>query len=659
MENQSSSADFIERKAEKEPKRKSSGSNLLSSRPGPQTTGLIDWLTTIDHKKVGFMYAAAALICLIPGAFKVLQIAHSESIFLTKTENNQLFTMHGMTMVYLAVMPLSVALFNFVIPLQIGARNVALPRINTLSLWCYIAGAIILNMSWFFQEGAPVIGWFEHLPVTLKVPHGDIGMSTDFWVIGLLLLGFATLLTSFNIITTIINMRCPGMTMMRLPVFTWMALFTAFLMILAVPAITAALIKLMFDRQFGTLFFENAVGGKTIFWQHMFWIFGHPELHILILPAMGIISEIIPTFSRKPLFGYGGIIFSGVMIGFLGFTVWSHHMFDTGLGTIAISGFSILTTLIVLPTGVMIFNWIGTLWGGSIRYTTPMLFAVGFITMFLLFGYTLITHSTLTVDVPIQKSYPAIAHFHCILIGSSIFALLAGFYYWIPKLTGTMLSDKFGKFCFTLIFAGFNLTFLPMHFLGMDQITIRTDIYQTGKGWDDPNMLATIGALLLGFGILFSSLQILNSVINRKKHPKAGNDPWDARTLEWTIPSPAPVYNFSKTPIVKRRDQHWHDKNGPTEEHREFEPENPRGVRMPDRSWWPLFSGIGIFLLGIGLITRKLMFHLPGGDTWELNFELLIFGTGVVLLSIMFWAIEGRGGQYFQPAENEANCKND
>jgi cytochrome c oxidase subunit 1 len=660
MENQSASTNTIGTDAEKQTQ--PTTSKILLNRPGPETKGIVDWLTTVDHKKIGVMYGMVALICLIIGGIEALlmrvQLASPEATFLTAREYNQLFNMHGTTMIFLAVMPLSVAFFNFLIPLQIGARRVAFPRINTLSLWCFISGAIILNMSWLFPTGVPVIGWFGHAPITLKMQNGDMGMHTDFWIIGLQVLGLAYLLASFNFITTIINMRCQGMTMMRLPVFTWMTLFTSFLLVLAFPAITIELFELMFDSQFGTLFFENTAGSKAIFWQHLFWIFGHTEVYIFILPAMGIISEVLPTFSRKPLLGYSWIIFSGATIGFLGYSVWSHHMFTTGLGVVATSAFSILTMLMAIPSGIKIFNWIGTIWGGSIRYSTPMLFALGFISMFMIGGFTGIMHSTASVGAQHQDSYFHIAHFHYVLIGGSIFALLAGFYYWIPKLTGAMMNDHFGKLCFTLIFAGFNLTFFPMHYLGMEGMRRRTHTYHADMGWDDPNKLASIGAFILGFGILFSMIQVFHTVINRRKLPQAGEDPWDARTLEWTTPSPVPVYNFSRTPIVKTRDQFWEDKYGSEELKMEYVPPSSMGIHIPDRSWWPMFTGIGIFLLGFGLIARKMQFHLPEGITWEPNFEIVIVGCALTLMSIIKWSLEGPGGYHLHPGR-ESDVRQD
>jgi len=660
MENQPTSTNVTGTDVEQDVAK--STSKGLFRRPAPNTKGIVDWLTTIDHKKIGIMYGMVALICLIIGGIEALlirvQLANPEATFLTAQEYNQLFTMHGTTMIFLAVMPLSAAFFNFIIPLQIGARNVAFPRLNTLSLWCFIAGAVLLNISWFFPGSAPATGWFGNASITLKVPHGDMSMSTDFWVMGLLILGLAALLTSFNFISTIINMRCPGMTMMRLPVFSWMSLVTSFLLILALPAIAVALLKLMFDRQFGTLFFDNAAGGNAIYGQYLFSVFGHPQVYILILPAMGIISEVLPTFARKPLFGYGWIVFSGAIIGFLGLAVWSHHMFANDMGVMATSAFSILALLIAIPTGVKIFNWIGTIWGGSIRYTTPMLFALGFIFMFMIGGFTGIMHSTVSVDAQHKDSYFAIAHLHYVLIGGSLFALLAGFYYWIPKLTGARMNDKFGKFCFTWIFAGFNLTFLPMHYLGMKGMPRRTHTYHADMGWDDLNKLASLGAFILGFGILFSTIQIFYTVINRRKLTQAGKDPWDARTLEWTIPSPAPVYNFSRTPIVKARDQHWEDKYGPKELKMENESSAPNGVPIPDRSWCPLFTGIGIFILGFGLIIRKMELHLPEGSIWEPNFEIIIAGIAITLMSIIFWSIEGPGGYHLHP-DHVAETKQD
>ena len=623
----------------------------LLERPAEGCHPLVDWITTVDHKKIGILYGAAALFFFLLGGLEALiiriQLAVPENAFISARAYNQLFTMHGTTMVFLAVMPLSAAFFNYLIPLQIGARDVAFPRLNAFSLWTFIFGGILINLSWFFDGGAPAVGWFGYAPLTSRTYSPEI--STDFWILGLQVLGVASLVASFNFITTIINMRAPGMSMMRLPVFTWMTLITSFLIILAFPAITIALLELMFDRHFGTHFFEVAEGGKPILWQHLFWIFGHPEVYILILPAMGLISEILPTFSRKPLFGYPLIVFSGAVIGFLGFAVWSHHMFTTGLGIIAVSAFSILTMLIAIPTGVKIFNWIGTLWGGSIRFSSAMLFALGFIWMFMMGGFTGIMHSSVPVDAQKQDSYFVVAHFHYVLIGGSIFALIAGIYFYFPKVTGRRMSELWARFAFAVMFIGFNLAFFPMHFLGMTGMPRRTHTYKAEMGWGEWNYLSTIGAFILGLGI---ALFIIDLVRSAWRGPQAGSDPWDARTLEWSTDSPPAPYNFARIPVIKTRDQLWADKYGGPEEHMESGAPEPHGIHMPDRSWYPLLTAFGLFLFAFGwILHHQPVPFVPG---WVNHYEIQLSGALVLFLGIYLWALEGPGGYHLHPPANQS-----
>ena len=504
-------------------------------RPTAQT-GLISWLTTVDHKKIGFLYGIFALFFFLVGGFEALlirlQLMTPNGTVLTAQQYNTMFTMHGTTMIFLAVMPLSAAFFNFIMPLQIGARDVAFPRLNAFSLWTFVAGAIILNLGWFMSAGAPDAGWTGYAPLTSKTYTPD--HSVDMWIMGLQLLGVASIAASLNFIVTIINMRAPGMTMMRLPVFTWMTLITAFLIVLSFPFITVALVEIMMDRLFGTSFFEVSGGGMPILWQHLFWVFGHPEVYILILPAMGIISEILPTFSRKPLFGYPIVVFSGASIGFLGFSVWSHHMFTTGMGTVATAAFSLATMAIAVPTGVKIFNWIGTLWGGHISMRTPMMFALGFVWMFMVGGFSGVMHSAAPADAQQQDSYFVIAHFHYVLIGGSMFALLAGIHFWFPLMFGRKIGEFWGKLSFWVIFAGFNITFFPMHFLGLNGMPRRTFTYDGNLGWNSANYIATVGALILGVGIF---IYFAVMVYTYFKGEKVGKDVWDARTLEWSLPN--------------------------------------------------------------------------------------------------------------------------
>ncbi|MEX2044931.1 MAG: cytochrome c oxidase subunit I [Opitutus sp.] len=625
-------------------------------------TGLWSWLTTVDHKRIGFLYGFFALIFFLVGGFEALlirtQLMVPNNDVLTAQQYNTLFTMHGTTMIFLAVMPLSSAFFNFIMPLQIGARDVAFPRLNAFSLWTFLAGAIILNIGWFLPQathGAPDGGWFGYAPLTSKTFNPK--HSIDYWVMGLQLLGVASIAASLNFIVTIINMRAPGMTMMRLPVFTWMTLFTSFLIILSFPAITIALVELMMDRNFGTGFFEVSHGGMPILWQHLFWVFGHPEVYILILPAMGIISEILPTFSRKPLFGYPIVVFSGATIGFLGFAVWSHHMFTTGMGTVATAAFALATMAIAVPTGVKIFNWIGTLWGGHIMMRTPMLFALGFVWMFMIGGFSGIMHSAAPADAQQQDSYFVVAHFHYVLIGGSIFALLAGIHYWFPLMFGRKVSEFWGKLSFWVIFTGFNVTFFPMHFLGLNGMPRRTFTYDPNLGWNFPNLLATIGSYVLGIGI-FVYFAVMAYTYFRGQ--RVGKDVWDGRTLEWSLPNPPPEYNFRVIPTVHARDAWWHEKHHKEESAREKadharSEDSHGGIHMPFGSIWPLVTSLGILIAAIGISA----FSPTPGPGIGPKLGLSLIGGAVMFVGIYFWSLEGNEGYHLHldkdgnPVEDE------
>lgn len=623
------------------------------------STGLKDWLTTVDHKKIGLMYGIFALAFLLIGGVEALfiraQLAVAENNLVSAETYNQLFTMHGTTMVFLAVMPLSSAFFNFLVPLQIGARDVAFPRLNAFSLWTFVAGAIIVNVSWIFQAAnalgwftpangmtdiVPAVGWFGYAPLTGSEYSG---IGTDFWIFGLQVLGIASIAASLNFIVTIINFRAPGMKMMRLPVFVWMTLITSILVIFAFPPITVALGELMFDRFFGTNFFRVEQGGQPILWQHLFWVFGHPEVYILILPAMGIISEILPVFSKKPLFGYSLIVFSGAVIGFLGFAVWSHHMFTTGLGKVATAAFSLLTMAIAVPTGVKIFNWIGTLWGGRIKFSVPMILSLGFIWMFMMGGFSGIMHSSAPADAQQQDSYFVVAHFHYVLIGGSILSLMAGIYFWLPKMIGRMWYGKLGYWVSGVVIVGLNLTFFPMHFLGMIGMPRRTHTYLEGTGWEPMNTLCTIGAFILAIGILLFLIDIYRTA---RKGPPAGKDPWDGRTLEWTIPSPPPSYNFARTPIVRSRDALWADKHGSEKVKIGAVDAGSHGIHMPSQSWFPLISSFGFLVLGVSMALKEAGVPFCG--------YIAIGGLVITVVGIYLWALEGPGGYHLHPEEEAA-----
>ncbi|MXX53386.1 MAG: cytochrome ubiquinol oxidase subunit I, partial [Dehalococcoidia bacterium] len=432
-------------------------------------TGIWSWITTIDHKRIGVLYGVTAFLMFFSGGLEAflirVQLARPEQNLITPEIFNQLFTMHATTMIFLGVMPLSAAFFNFVVPLQIGARDVAFPRLNAFSYWTFLGGALLLKISWF-THSAPNGGWFGYSPLT-GITY-NLGHGIDVWIISLQVLGIASLAASFNFIVTILNMRAPGMSLMRLPLFTWMTMVTAILLVLAFPVITVALIELYFDRAFGMNFFNVAAGANPVLWQHLFWVFGHPEVYILILPAMGIVSEILPVFSKKPLFGYATVVLAGVIIAFMGWMVWSHHMFTVGLGPVANSVFTVTTMLIAVPTGIKVFNWMGTMWGGSISYKTPMLFAIAFVSMFVIGGISGVMHAVAASDAQQQDTYFIVAHIHYVLFGGAIFAILAGTYYWYPKLTGRMYDEKLGQWHFWLMFIGQNVTFFPMHFTGMN-----------------------------------------------------------------------------------------------------------------------------------------------------------------------------------------------
>jgi cytochrome c oxidase subunit I len=589
------------------------------------------WLTTTDHKRIGLLYFWTAFVFFLIGGLEALviraQLASPAGIGVSAEAYNQLFTMHGTTMVFLALMPLSAAFFNYIIPLQIGARDVAFPRLNAFSYWVFLLGGLFLNASFvagpLFGAGtfsvAPDGGWFGYANLTSK--QFSPGPNIDFWLLGLQILGIASLAAGFNFIVTILNLRAPGMKMMRLPVFSWMTLVTQFLVITAFPVITVALVLLMFDRFFGTHFFVPAGGGDPILWQHLFWLFGHPEVYILILPAMGIVSEVLPTFSRKPLFGYTVVVYSGVLIGFMGWGVWSHHMFAAGLGPIADSVFSATTMLIAIPTGVKIFNWIATMWGGQIRFTTAMLFAVGFIGMFIIGGLSGVTHASPPADLQQTDTYYVVAHIHYVLFGGTMLGLFAGMYYWWPKMTGRRLSEALGKWHFGLTFVGMNLAFFPMHLSGLLGMPRRIYTYPAELGVAQLNLVSTIGAMLIGVSVLVFMWNLWRT---RTRGEAAGNDPWGGATLEWTIPSPPPPHNFDVIPTVASRLPRW------TSTQLRAIPEGAEGkaahIHVPGGSWWPMITAFGLPVMAVGAISHQL---------W-----LVFAGVAVAIVGIYRWAYE-------------------
>ncbi|MBM4435687.1 MAG: cytochrome c oxidase subunit I [Actinobacteria bacterium] len=578
------------------------------------------WITTVDHKRIAALYLVTSLLFFGLGGVEALimrlQLARPENALVESGRFAELFTMHGTTMVFLALMPLSAAFFNLLVPLMIGARDVAFPRLNALSYWVYLFGGVFLNIS-FLAGGAPDAGWFGYAPLTSTGFAGSRGI--DFWIFGLQILGVSSILASINFITTIINLRAPGMSLRRMPLFVWMTLVTGFLIIFAFPVITVGLILLAFDRYLGTSFFLPAGGGDPVLWQHLFWVFGHPEVYILILPAMGIVSEVLPTFARKPLFGYAVVTYSGASIALLGFGVWTHHMFTVGLGPIADTAFAASTMLIAVPTGVKIFNWIATLWGGSISFRTPLWFAVGMVAMFIMGGLTGVSLGSPPVDTQVQDTYYVVGHLHYVLFGGSVLGLFAGIYYWFPKFTGRLLHEGWGKAHFVLMLVGMNLTFLPMHNLGIDGMPRRIYTYPTGMGWDLWNMVATVGAFLIAFSLLIFTINAVQSI---RRGRVAGNDPWDGGTLEWTTTSPPPVYNFAEIPTVASVYPAWDLKRGAghtcaTVTVPAYGDDNGRTeplVHMPNPSYWPIVFAAGLVLAFCGLVFHQI-FILVGAVT--------------------------------------------
>ena len=515
-------------------------------RPVPR--GWLSWLTTVDHKRIGILYMASALVFFCLGGVEALlmrtQLAVPNNPVVSPHVYDGLVTMHGTTMVFLFAMPIIAGFANFVIPLMVGARDMAFPRLNALSFWLFLFGGIVLYTSIFFEP--PTAGWTMYAPLSDDAFLANNG--ADAWILMVHLTGLSTMLGAINFIATIHNMRAPGMSWRRMPLFVWAILVFSYLVVIALPSIAAAALMLLCDRHFGTSFFETAGGGDPLLWQHLFWFFGHPEVYILVLPAFGMISEIIPVFARKPIFGYTAIATSTVAIAFLGSIVWAHHMFATPINTPVMGFFMLSSYAIAVPTGIKIFNWIATLWGGSLRFTTSMMFAVALPAVFVFGGITGILLAMFPVDWYLHDTYFVVAHFHYTLFGGAVFGYLAGLYYWFPKMSGRFMSESLGKISFWLIFIGFNVTFLVQHPLGLDGMVRRIDRYRPGLGWDSWNMISTIGSFILAVGILLTLINVIHSA---KRGKKAGNDPWLANTLEWFTTSPPPPNNFDVIPRVR------------------------------------------------------------------------------------------------------------
>ena len=612
----------------------------LLKRP-VSTTGWRAWVFTVDHKKLGIMYAATAMFFFIVGGVEALlirlQLAAPNGKVLNADLYNQMFTMHATTMVFLFVMPMAAGFANYFVPLQIGARDVAFPRLNAFGFWAFLFGGIFLNLAWFLG-GAADGGWFMYAPNSGPVFSPSHGV--DFWALGLQITGIASLTGAINLIITVLNMRAPGMTLMKMPIFTWMITVVQFLLLFAVPVITVALFLLSFQRNFGAQFFDVAAGADPLLWQHLFWIFGHPEVYILILPSFGIVSEVLPVFSRKPLFGYPFVVFSGAAIGFVGWGVWAHHMFASGLGPVSVAVFSLTTMAIAVPTGVKIINWTLTMWGGKLWFTTAMKFAIGLIVLFTVGGLSGVTHAVAPSDTQQTDTYYIVAHFHYVLFGGAVLGIFSGFYYWWPKVFGKMLNEKIGSWNFWLMVLGLNMTFGPMHILGLQGQPRR--MYQwtearAGEGFFNLafwNLVASIGSFILSVGILMFLINVWVTARNPKKAPL---DPWNARSLEWMTTNPPKEHNFDSIPTVQHLDEFFHrkyaeDANGQMqpiataeEVLKQLEDNADAHIHMPSPSYWPIVLAFGLPVITFGLIYSHL---------------ISVVGGVVVLFAAYGWALE-------------------
>ncbi|GEN82147.1 cytochrome c oxidase subunit 1 [Sporosarcina luteola] len=599
---------------------------------------LWDWLTTVDHKKIGILYFLGGGFFFVLGGIEAMMIRWQLHIpnndFVSAGLFNDLITMHGTTMIFLAAMPILFGFMNAIVPLQIGARDVAFPFINSLGFWMFFFGGLFLNISWLYGE-VPDAGWTSYASLSLA----SQGHGVDFYAIGLQIAGGGTLMAGINFLVTIINMRAPGMTYMRMPLFTWTTFVASAMILFAFPPLTVGLFFLTFDRMFGGNFFNHTMGGNTIIWEHIFWIFGHPEVYILILPAFGIFSEIFSIFSRKRLFGYPSMVFATVLIGFLGFMVWAHHMFTVGLGPTANAIFAVATMAIAVPTGVKIFNWLLTMWGGSIKITTPMLYALGFIPSFVMGGVTGVMQGAAPLDYQLHDSYFIVAHFHYVIVGGVVLAILAATHLYWPKMFGTMLNETLGKVTFWFFFIGFHMTFLIQHWLGFWGMPRRVWTYMDGQGWNLANLISTIGAFMMAIGVI---VLVINAIMTSVKNVKVANDPWgDGRTLEWAIESPPIYYNFHATPLVRGLDTVWIEKMEGNESG--LTPAEPiKDIHMPNGSIIPLLMSFGLFIAGFGAMFRT-------EESWGL--PVLIFGLLWTFVSMAARSLQDDTGYYIKKDE--------
>ncbi|MBM7551831.1 cytochrome c oxidase subunit I [Thalassobacillus pellis] len=569
-----------------------------------------DYATSTNHRKVGTLYIFFSVLFFFRAGIDALlirlQLATPENQFwvFQGEKYNEIFTTHGTMMIFFVATPLLIGLMNVAVPLQIGANDLAFPFLNLIGLYLFVTGGTIFFLAFFFNA-APNVGWTAYTP--LSTEDFTSGPNNNYYIMGLQVSGLGTIFAAINMIVTILRLRAPGLKLTRMPLFPWATLFTSFLILVAFPVLAIALLLLQFDRFYGATFFLGPQG-HPVYWQHLFWIFGHPEVYILALPAFGIFSDIISNFSRKNVFGYTSMVLSLALIGLLGLMVWAHHMFTVGLGPFANTFFAITTMMIAVPTGIKIFNWLFTMRRGVIRMQTPMMFALGFIPTFVMGGVTGVMLASAAADMQYHDTYFVVAHFHYVIIGSTIFGAFAGIYYWYPKITGKMLNDKLGKWHFWLFLIGFHLTFFPQHLAGLNGMPRRVYDYTWEDGVFVYNFISTIGAFLMGGSMLFLIWNIYRA--HRKKEENVGGDPWDGRTLEWTVPSPSPEHPFEKMPIIDRRDMLWwaktQDKPIPVEEH-------PRAIPISTPTVQPMLIAAALFILSFGFIYHWIWVQVVGG----------------------------------------------
>ncbi len=613
----------------------------LPVRKKPADAGILGLFKTVDHKKIGLLYLFTGILFLVVGGAEALLIRLQLMKPLNNVLNgdlyNQVLTQHGTVMIFFAATPIIWGIINYVMPIIIGARDVAFPRLNMLSYWFTLAGGLVINASWFLG-GAAAAGWFTYVPLSSEQFSPGVGM--DSYLVGVMLAMVGTLVTTINFTVTILRMRAPGMTLMRMPAFAWFSLMSSLIAIAAGIPFMVSMILLMLDRWFGTAFYAPGGGGDVLLWQHLFWMFGHPEVYILVLPAFGAMSEVLPTFSRKPLFGYRSMVAAISSISVISFLTWVHHMYTAGLGPGVNLAFAITTKAISVPTAMLFFNWISTMWGGKLRFTVPMHYAVAFMFMFIIGGLTGLVNASSSVDRHFQDNMWIVGHFHYVAIGGIVFALLAGLTYWAPKMFGRMLHEGHGRLAFWVTFIGFNLTFMPQMFMGLAGMPRRVYTYLPQQGWDGLNAVSTIGAFVLALGIVGLVLTLVESWI---VGPKAGKDCWgDGRTLEWTVPSPVPAYNFARLPVVSGREPLWEAKqSGDGRLQYASEDQDPHrhgnAVHMPNPSWMPAVVGLGSLILGMGGVLRA-------GN-------VALAGLVVILLGVLGWALEDYRGYYLEVGE--------